>query len=578
MRWLRTSAISTCRRRSAFFVARSRCRPAHVLTIADPRLSLPPSRRVLVARDRRRATAWRIRSRRASRRRSIISTRCSATRSDAECMPMCRSAPCCRAASTRRRSWRSCRRPALARSKPTPSVLPKKRSTKRGTPHASPRICAPITRSCCLTGDDARSLVPRLPDIFDEPLADPSQLPTLLVSQLARRQVTVALSGDGGDELFGGYNRYVYGVRVMRRVNRIPVPLRRYVAAGIGSVPATAWDRVDRAATALMPGVSARTRSRAHAEGRQPDGAPRRRKACIDRCCLRGSSRIASCPAAAMHRDRNGRILDGAEPAHLLDRMMLADQIDVSRRRSAGEAGSRQHGDQPRGSRPSARSSRRRVLVAAAPHAQAARRCRQMDPAPDPVPPCAARTSSNGRRWVSPFRSTAGCVVPFAIGRRTSSRPNAIADSGLNAAPIATAWNELQTGRRQCGAALWAVVMFQAWRERWKRPMRIAHLIETDGPGGAERVVAELAARLQQSGAKNVVFVPAGGDGWLGRTAARIGRRHRSLSPGVADFARVRAAARCSRFGATTSTSRTATSSRWLSMGHGRPGSRAFRT
>ena len=106
-----------------------------------------------------------------------------------------------------------------------------------------------------LTADDARSLIPRLTETFDEPHADPSQLPTLLVSQLARRHVTVALSGDGGDELFAGYNRYLYGARMLPRVSRMPRTVRHLVAVGLTSVSPAAWDRLYRFTATLVPGV-----------------------------------------------------------------------------------------------------------------------------------------------------------------------------------------------------------------------------------------------------------------------------------------------------------------------------------
>lgn len=95
-----------------------------------------------------------------------------------------------------------------------------------------------------LTGEDALAVIPRLPSMFDEPLADPSQIPTFLVSELARQQVTVALTGDGGDELFGGYNRYVLGERVIPEFQRYPMLLRRFSAAGVQTISPRAWNRV----------------------------------------------------------------------------------------------------------------------------------------------------------------------------------------------------------------------------------------------------------------------------------------------------------------------------------------------
>jgi asparagine synthase (glutamine-hydrolysing) len=95
-----------------------------------------------------------------------------------------------------------------------------------------------------VSGDDALALVPNLAGIFDEPLANPSQIPTQLVSRLARQSVVVALSGDGGDELFGGYNRYTAGPRAVRRVSMIPRIPRRWLGAAFRAVPVRSWDRV----------------------------------------------------------------------------------------------------------------------------------------------------------------------------------------------------------------------------------------------------------------------------------------------------------------------------------------------
>jgi asparagine synthase (glutamine-hydrolysing) len=83
------------------------------------------------------------------------------------------------------------------------------------------------------TSDEALAIIPELPYYYDEPFADSSAIPTLLVSRIARRQVTVALSADAGDEIFAGYNRYDYLARYGKKLNAIPKPVRKLAAAAM---------------------------------------------------------------------------------------------------------------------------------------------------------------------------------------------------------------------------------------------------------------------------------------------------------------------------------------------------------
>lgn len=92
--------------------------------------------------------------------------------------------------------------------------------------------------------DEALAVIPQLPTLYDEPFADSSQVPTFLVSRLARQKVTVTLSGDGGDELFCGYTRYQQSLDLWRKMGWMPVAARRLVASGIRRAPGTMLDKI----------------------------------------------------------------------------------------------------------------------------------------------------------------------------------------------------------------------------------------------------------------------------------------------------------------------------------------------
>ena len=105
-----------------------------------------------------------------------------------------------------------------------------------------------------VTAAEAQAVIPQLPDIYDEPFADSSQIPTHLVCRAARRHVTVALTGDAGDELFGGYSRYFLGPNIWAKLAWLPYPVRQALGATISAIPLVGLDALSRPVNTLLAG------------------------------------------------------------------------------------------------------------------------------------------------------------------------------------------------------------------------------------------------------------------------------------------------------------------------------------
>ncbi|PWF48899.1 asparagine synthase (glutamine-hydrolyzing) [Massilia glaciei] len=104
-----------------------------------------------------------------------------------------------------------------------------------------------------VTAQQAMDVIPRLPTLYDEPFSDSSQIPTFLVSQLARQHVTVSLSGDAGDELFCGYNRYQMTANMWRNITRAPMVVRKLAGKGLRAVSPQAWNAAAGAIRGILP-------------------------------------------------------------------------------------------------------------------------------------------------------------------------------------------------------------------------------------------------------------------------------------------------------------------------------------
>jgi len=315
-----------------------------------------------------------------------------------------------------------------------------------------------------LTGADALALIPRLPEVFDEPLADPSQVPTCLVAELARRHVTVALSGDGGDELFGGYNRYVYGTRMLPRLQRMPGLVRRGVGVGMGRVSSRTWDRLG-AIAGRLPGVRPqRVGERVHklarlmAAGTVGD---------MYRSLLSAWPPAEALLDTAVPREQSDGILDGGERMDLLDRMLLADQMvylpddQLARVDRATMAASLELRSPLLDHRVAELSWRipHRMKVRGTTGKWILRQVLYRRVPKDLIERPKMGFSIPIDRWLrGPLRAWAEGLLD----------ENAVRGGGLlDPRPIGRAWSDLQEGRRPTGMALWAIVMFQAWSARW---------------------------------------------------------------------------------------------------------------
>jgi asparagine synthase (glutamine-hydrolysing) len=104
-----------------------------------------------------------------------------------------------------------------------------------------------------VSSQDALDVIPKLPNLYCEPFADSSQIPTFLVSALAREHVTVSLSGDGGDELFCGYNRYLFADKVWKGLKTTPTAIRELVGKSVKSLPAEGWSKTFQFLNGITP-------------------------------------------------------------------------------------------------------------------------------------------------------------------------------------------------------------------------------------------------------------------------------------------------------------------------------------
>lgn len=309
-----------------------------------------------------------------------------------------------------------------------------------------------------VTSREAREVIPLLPSMYDEPFADSSQIPTYLVSRFARRDVTVALTGDGGDELFGGYNRHVLAPRMWRAASSVPLPMRQIAGPLLGRLPSG----VLGAAAAMAGGSDAAQR-----------GA-KLRKAFIVGGRARSLHDVYRAYLDEWEGERSPVLGEGGEPE---SHRWLSDVPDVAAMTHCDAVGYLPDDILCKVDRASMAVSLE-TRVPFLDHRVAAVAAR--------VPVGMKVSGHRGKMIVRKLleryvpaslfeRPKAGFAVPVGQWIRSDLRewaeqlldPVAMRQQGLlDPAIVQRRWRDHLSGRRESTPAIWAVLMFQAWLEQ----------------------------------------------------------------------------------------------------------------
>ncbi len=311
--------------------------------------------------------------------------------------------------------------------------------------------------------DHAQAVLPKLASWYDEPFADSSQIPTCLVSEMTRRDVTVVLSGDGGDEVFAGYNRHVGAATYSRRLGAWPRPLRASLASLLRALPPSSWDRLFRAMPRRqrLPQVGDKAHKLAALLAMPHEDA-----------LYRWLVSQWSDPDALVRggRERQGILWDSTlrrDLPEFTDRMLLMDTVTYLPDDILTKVD--------------------RASMAVGLEARVPLLDHRVVEFAWRLPPAMKARGGQGkwllrqvlRRYVPERlidRPKMGFGVPVDAWLRGPLRDWAesllaesrLRDGGyLDPAPIRDAWTEHLSGRRNHHNRLWTVLMFEAWRETW---------------------------------------------------------------------------------------------------------------